>query len=58
MSASNPLGDDPELNDMLRRLRFERDQELAELEDEAERLEAKQSDLPRVAMQAMMAGEL
>ena len=38
--------------------RFERDQELAELEDEAERLEAKQSDLPRVAMQAMMAGEL
>jgi len=43
---------------MLRRLRLERDQELAELEDEADRLEAKQSDLPRVAMKAMMAGEL
>ncbi len=58
MSDSNPMGDDPELTDMLRRLRFERDQELAELEDEADRLEAKQSDLPRVAMKAMMAGEL
>lgn len=58
MTDPNPLGDDAELTAMLRRLRHERDQELAELEDEAERLEAKQSDLPRVAMKAMMAGDL
>ena len=58
MTDPNPLGDDAELTAMLRRLRHERDQELAELEDEAERLDAKQSDLPRVAMKAMMAGDL
>ncbi len=58
MTDPNPLGDDAELTAMLRRLRHERDQELAELEDEAERLEAKQADLPRVAMKAMMAGDL
>ncbi len=57
MTDSSPLGDDRELTGMLRRLRFERDQEMAELEDEAERLEAKRSDLPRLAMTAMMAGE-
>jgi hypothetical protein len=58
MTDPNPLGDDPEVTAMLRRMRFERDQEMAELEDETERLEAKQSGLPRVALKAMMAGEL
>lgn len=57
MDAADPFRNDPELAEMLRRLRFERDQELAELEDEAERLQAKQSTLPAVAIMAMMAGE-
>ena len=50
-------GSDSELAAILRQLRHERDEELAELEDETERLEVKQSDLRRVGLMAMMAGE-